>query len=239
MSEWNPRDPDAASVRYDLSEWSINQRADVAEALAEAEITHSWDGDELMIPVEIEERVDAILDEIETAASTEGSVRMLEAGERLTEYELDEWSTAERDELSEMLTEFNIAYRWEGDVLLVPTTAEDEVDECLDALETGGVVIVDDDSVPQASTETLRILFNVAQRLQRNPLDADGLTMLTILLEDIESHSAPRGVPTSVWRQATDIADQIATALADGNQPDETTAIELAGRLQAVLRPHV
>lgn len=239
MSEWNARDPDAESVRYDLSEWSINQRADVAAALADATIAHSWDGDELVVPPEVEKRVDSILDEIETSTSSNGSVRSLTADEQLTEYELDEWSTSERDELSEMLTEFNVSYRWEGDVLLVPTTSEDEVDECLDSLEKGGVVVVDDDSAPQASTETLRTLFNVAQRLQRNPLDADGLTMLTILLEDIESHRAPRGVPASVWRQATDIADQIAAALADGNQPDEITAIDLAGRLHAVLRPHV
>jgi hypothetical protein len=239
MSEWNPRDPDVETVRYDLAEWSINQRADVAAALAEAAIVHSWDADELMIPPEFEKRVDSILDEIEMSTSTSDSVRTLGADEQLTEYELDEWSPSERNELSEMLTEFNVAYRWEGDVLLVPTTSEDEVDECLDSLERGGVVIVDDDSTPQASTETLRTLFNVAQRLQRNPLDVDGLTMLTILLEDIESHRAPRGVPASVWRQATDIADQIAAALADGNQPDEITAIDLAGRLHAVLRPHV
>lgn len=239
MGEWNPRDSDVESVRYDLSEWSINQRAEVVATLAEATITHAWDGDELLVPADAEERVDAILDEIEGNSSTEDTVRALEADEPLTEYELDEWNTAERDELSEMLTEFNVAYRWEGDVLLVPTTSEDEVDECLDSLEKGGIMIVDDDSTPQASTETLRTLFNVAQRLQRNPLDADGLTMLTILLEDIESHRAPRNVPASVWRQATDIADQIAAALADGNQPDEITAIDLAGRLHAVLRPHV
>lgn len=239
MSEWNPRDPDVVSVRYDLSEWSINQRADVAAALAEATISHSWDGDELIIPTDAEERVDAILDEIEMQTATDDSAGTLKTDQQLTEYELDEWNMSERNELSEMLTESNVQYRWEGDVLLVPTTSEDEVDECLDSLERGGVVIVDDDSAPRASTETLRTLFNVAQRLQRNPLDADGRTMLTILLEDIESHRAPRGVPDSVWRQATDIADQIAAALADGNQPDEMTAIDLAGRLHAVLRPHV
>lgn len=239
MSEWNPKDPNAESVRYDLSEWSINGRADVAAALAGAAIAHSWDDDELMIPEEFEERVDVILDEIEAASSNDDLVPTLADGERLTEYELDEWSSIERDELSEMLTEFNIAYRWEGDVLLVPTTAEDEVDKFLDDLETGGVVIVDVDSTPPASTETLRTLFNVAQRLQRNPLDRDGKTLLTVLLEDIESHSAPRGVPASVWRQAIDVANQIAAAIADGNQPDEATAIDLAGRLHAVLRPHV
>lgn len=239
MTEWNPRDPDTESVRYDLSEWSINQRADIAAMLADASISHTWDAEELLVPVEDEVRVDSMLDEIETPSSDAGSSTALSADEQLTEYELDEWSPVEREELSQMLNEFNVVYRWEGDVLLVPTTSEDEVDECLDSLEKGGVVIVDEESAPQASTETLKTLFNVAQRLQRNPLDADGLTLLAILLEDIESHRAPRNVPPSVWRQATDIADQLAAALADENQPDELTAIDLAGRLHAVLRPHV
>ncbi len=239
MSEWNPRDPDTESVRYDLSEWSINQRAEIAAMLADATISHTWDGDELLVPVDDEVRVDAFLDEVEAQNSDGGSSPTLNAGEQLTEYELDEWSPTEREELSQMLNEFSVAYRWEGDVLLVPTTSEDEVDECLDSLEKGGVVIVDEASTPQASTETLRTLFNVAQRLQRNPLDADGLTLLAILLEDFESHRAPRNVPPSVWRQATVIADQLAAALADENQPDELTAIDLAGRLHAVLRPHV
>ncbi|MEO5974875.1 MAG: hypothetical protein ABIQ38_06725 [Ilumatobacteraceae bacterium] len=239
MSEWNPRDPDTESVRYDLSEWSINQRADIAAMLADATISHSWDDDELLIPVDDEDRVDAILDEIETPTSGSDSPPTLQGDEQLTEYELDEWSPSEREKLSQMLNEFNVVYRWEGDVLLVPTSSEDEVDECLDSLEKGGVVFVDDESTPQASTETLRTLFNVAQRLQRNPLDADGLTLLAILLEDIESHRSPHDVPPSVWRQATDIADQLAAALADESQPDELTAIDLAGRLHALLRPHV
>ena len=239
MSSLDPNDPDAQTVRYDLADWSINQRADVAAALAEAEIVHAWDADELLVAAEVEDRVDSILDDLEAASSQGKSPSTLGSGERLTEYELDEWSDIERTELSEMLTELDIAFRWEGEVLLVSTSDEDEVDECLDALESGGVVTIDGEAPPQARHETLQTLSKVAQRLQRNPLDADGLTLLSVLLEDFESHSAPRGVPDSVWRQATGIADQLAAAIADDNQPDEISAIDLAGRLHAVLRPHV
>ena len=239
MSGLDPIGPDAQTVHYDLSEWSINQRADVAAALADAEIVHSWDVDELLVAVAVEDRVDAILDDIEAASSQGKSPSTLSSGERLTEYELDEWSEIERNELSEMLTELDIAFRWEADVLLVSTSDEDEVDECLDALESGGVVTINSETLNQASNETLQTLSKVAQRLQRNPLDADGLTLLSVLLEDFESHAAPRGVPDSVWRQATGLADQLAAAIGDDNQPDEITAIDLAGRLHAVLRPHV
>lgn len=239
MSDIDPDNQYSQIVRYDLSDWSINQRADVAEALAEAEIVHSWDADELLVAPDVEGRVDTILDDLEAASLQGKSPATLGNGERLTEYELDEWSDVERDELSAMLAELDIAFRWESDVLLVSTADEDEVDECLDALESGGVVTLDSKVLPQASNETLQTLAEVAQRLQRNPLDADGLNLLSVLLEDFESHSAPRGVPDSVWRQATGIADQLAAAIADDNQPDEINAIDLAGRLSAVLRPHI
>ena len=41
MSEWNPKDPEALTTRYDLADWSVDDRADVAAALADAEVaTH-------------------------------------------------------------------------------------------------------------------------------------------------------------------------------------------------------
>ena len=44
MSDWNPLDPDAESVHYDLAEWNVDQRAAVAEVFAEAELPHAWVG---------------------------------------------------------------------------------------------------------------------------------------------------------------------------------------------------
>ena len=49
MSEWNPKDAQALSTRYDLTDWSVDERADVVGALAQAEVPHAWDGDELVV----------------------------------------------------------------------------------------------------------------------------------------------------------------------------------------------
>ena len=147
MSEWNPKDPEALTTRYDLADWSVDDRADVAAALADAEVAHSWDGSELLVAQDTEQVVDAILDDIEDELDN------LEAGDdddsgedNITEYELDEWSEGERKQLCDMLDNLDIGYRWDGTMLLVPIGVEAVVDSCLDSIDSRGVTFVDDNN---------------------------------------------------------------------------------------------
>jgi hypothetical protein len=147
MSEWNPKDSEALTTRYDLADWSVDDRADVAAALADAEVAHSWDGSELLVAQDTEQVVDAILDEIEDELDN------LEDGDdddssedNITEYELDEWSEGERKQLCDMLDNLDIGYRWDGTMLLVPIGVEAIVDSCLDSIDSRGVTFVDDDN---------------------------------------------------------------------------------------------
>jgi len=264
MSDWNPLDPDASSVHYDLAEWSINQRAAVAEMFAEAGVPHAWIGNEVVVPSELEEEADEMLDHLEqeltigggnssnTAGSQRGSRELDSASnDEITEYELDDWSMGERSRLTELLVAAEIPFRWEDALLVTLTTMEDTVDELLDAVEAGDVTIVDspnrqgdgysiisagDSSI---SGETLTNMFLAAERLQRDALDADGLKILVNVLDDIEDGGVPFGVPVPVWRQATEMADQLADALAGNDFPDEIAAMEIAQRLFVTLRPHV
>ena len=65
MTEWDPKDPDAPTVRYDLGDWSVDERVELVEMLADAEIRHDWDGNELMVPAECEAVVDAMIEDVE------------------------------------------------------------------------------------------------------------------------------------------------------------------------------
>lgn len=257
MSDWNPLDPDAESVHYDLTEWNLDQRAAVAEVFAEAEIPHAWVGNEVIVPTELEDVADQLLDRLEQEFDIEGggtsagvsSAALDDASDdEITEYELDEWTDSERSRLSELLASSGIPFRWEGALLVTLTDFEDTVDELLDAVEAGDVTIIDaggsgrgtvsaaDSSV---SGETLTNMFLAAERLQRDPLDADGLALLVRVLDDTEDGGAPFGVPLPAWRQAVELADQLADALAGSNFPDEIAAMEIAKRLFVTLRPHV
>ena len=137
MSEWNPKDADAASTRYDLTDWSVDERADVVAALAQAEVAHAWDGDELLVHQEQEEVVEDILDELEEQMDANDAEDT--ADDNITEYELDEWTEGERKQLCEMLDNLDIGYRWDGTVLLVPIGVEAVVDSCLDSIDSRGV----------------------------------------------------------------------------------------------------
>jgi hypothetical protein len=146
MSEWNPKDPEALTTRYDLSDWSVDDRADVAAALADAEVAHSWDGSELLVAQDTEQVVDAILDEIEDELDNLDDADDDSGEDNITEYELDEWSEGERKQLCDMLDNLDIGYRWDGTMLLVPIGVEAVVDSCLDSIDSRGVTFVDDNN---------------------------------------------------------------------------------------------
>ena len=59
-STWNPNDPDAVKVHYDLAGWSFEQRAELAAACRGRD-PHAWDGDELIVPEQIEDAVDDVV----------------------------------------------------------------------------------------------------------------------------------------------------------------------------------
>jgi hypothetical protein len=147
MSEWNPKDPEALTTRYDLADWSVDDQADVAAALADAEVAHSWDGSELLVAQDTEQVVDAILDDIEDELDNLEDGDDDDSGEdNITEYELDEWSEGERKQLCDMLDNLDIGYRWDGTMLLVPIGVEAVVDSCLDSIDSRGVTFVDDNN---------------------------------------------------------------------------------------------
>lgn len=149
VSDWDPRDPDAATVRYDLEEWTVDERAEAAATLAEVGVAHSWDGDELLVPAIDEERVDDLLDRLEErlgiGVDDDDDDDEPDAN-GIVEYGLDEYSEAERSRLGEMLDNLDVGYRWQGAILLVPAAVEPLVEQCLEAIDddADGVEFVDD-----------------------------------------------------------------------------------------------
>lgn len=142
--DWDPRDPESPTTRFDLSNWTVDDRAEVIAALAEAEIAHSWDGDELLVSQDNEDAAEQILDEIEATFDDDDDPDDESDDDNVTEYELDDWTEGERSKLSEMLDTLDIGYRWEGPILVVPIGVEDVVDSCLDSIDGRGTEVVDD-----------------------------------------------------------------------------------------------
>mgnify|MGYP006271044549 FL=1 len=128
VSDWNPRDPEAASTRFDLAEWSVDERADVVAKLAAENIQHGWDGDELLVPQSEEEVVEDILDELEDMFDND-------IDSDTAEFDLVDWSDEERAKLCNMLDNLDIGYRLDDGVLIAPIGAEQVIESCIDSIE--------------------------------------------------------------------------------------------------------
>ena len=161
----------------------------------------------------------------------------------ITEWELDEWTPEARDELTIALTESGIAHKWEETVLLAASSFEVDVEEILDDLENDEQndeqSDEQDDDGDSADSKVLGQLSAVAQIISRNPSDTNSIRTLERLLEEIDGASAPSEFSDSVWRQIKDLVNQIEEALVGRTEPDESTAMDIAGRLFAILRSNV
>ena len=98
MLDWNPNDPDTVKVHYDVSAWSIDQRAELSEALAEEDLAHVWEGDELVVPEELEADVDLLFERLEAVLGP--FAVPLDADDPGVEFGLDEWPAGDRATLA-------------------------------------------------------------------------------------------------------------------------------------------
>lgn len=256
---WNPDDPDATRVVYDLSMWSFDQQAELAAELAEAEVPHAWNGSDLMVPEECEAAADGVINAVEARLGIVYDVSAghahdnpsaasvgLTPGQPVTEYELDEWSDHQRELLGRAFTRQSIPFRWVDDVVLVHTDDEDVVEALMDMVENGEVGLSealgehdDGDDDERLPFETLTVFFLAGDRLRRDPLDADGLEQLLEAVDAAESERPPYGVDLRLWKRVCELADELAGALVDDEIPDEDAAMDIAAELHDLLRPYI
>ena len=52
-------------IVYELGDWTAEERADLGDRLAADGISHRWEGDDVVVAEDDEERVESILDELE------------------------------------------------------------------------------------------------------------------------------------------------------------------------------
>lgn len=241
--EFDPTDPDVVKVHYDLSTWNFDQRAELAEVLAESGLPHVWDGEELVVPEVVEAEADAVLERLERELGPFPIV--LEEGEPATEFGLDEWSEVDRRVLTESLVDSEIPHRWEGTTVVVAADAEDAVDDLLDAIEAGELLSADEQGA-EPPDGALSTIFLAADRLAKDPLDARARTTLLELRGQIDARHPPYAFAPRTWARTVDgVGAIVARIEADAVGPgapdtDESSdVIGLAQDLRALIRPYV
>jgi len=244
--DFDPEDPTVVKVHYDLAGWSIDHRAELAQALAETGIPHSWDGDELVVPELVEAQTDALFERLEEALGPFPIA--LADDDESTEFGLDEWSDADRAVLAQSLIESEIPHRWDGTTVVVARDAEDVVDDLLDAIEEGELLGADEESAgpPDGALGTI---FLAADRLAREPLDARARRSLLDLHGELDPDQPPYAFAPRTWSRAVagvgEIVDLVTDEARRGPSTGDAAAEEgsavaaSADALRNLLRPFV
>lgn len=231
--DFDPNDPEQVKVHYNLAGWTFDQRAELAETLAEHGVPHIWDGEELVIPESIEEPVDTLFELLE--AEIGPFPIPLFDDDPATEFGLDEWPVGDIESLKTSLVEAEIPHRWERSTLFVATDAEHVVDDLLDAIENGEVASLDEDS--EAPDGALHELFAAADRLRRDPTHSSAREKILELVPQLSPTAPPFGLPAGSWAAMVDSGGKLVAAFRSGAPTDELQ--ESAENLHAVCRPWV
>jgi hypothetical protein len=249
--------PEEEQVVYELGEWPLDLQAAAAEALAESEIPHAFDGTDLVVHVDWEQSVDELLEDVERAAGgvpvaadaavgseDEAEIDSDELDDGEIVYELDDWTPEQREAVETRLTDAGIDHRWEDETSLVVGSAHEAVVENLlddieypDALD---VEPVDEKEAAEATSfEVLSAMYLAADRLKGHPLDAAGLADLTEAIEAADADVPPYGITPGLWHNAVDQANALADAVTDEDADRTPEVIEKATALRELLRPYV
>jgi hypothetical protein len=232
--EWDPNDPDTVKVHYDVSAWSLDQRAELTEALADADLAHVWEGEEVVVPEALEAEVDALFARLEELL---GPFPVgLDEDDRGVQYELDEWPAPDRQTFAHALIEGQVPHRWEGATVIVATDAESTVDELLDGIEQGTLVLASGGGGPPDGA--LDMMFRCADRLARDADDRLGANDLRELVPRLAATSPPYGVSVATWARIVDAADGLGD-LVDDETSSSSDIIGAAQELRSLVRSFV
>ena len=250
--DFDPNDDQIVKVHYDLSAWTFDHRAELAEALAGAGLPHYWDDEELVVPEAVEPATDAMFEQLEAEL---GPFPVgLDPDDESVEYGLDEWSGTDRSTLTDALVEAEIPHRWTSTTIRVAADAEEDVDALLDAIEAGELGPVDDGGTNEPPDGVLSDIFLVANKLSKDPFDAKARRQLIDLDGVVDKKHPPYALSPRVWSQAVAavaaIVDRIhADADGDGGADSEveedvhleesSDVIGLAQQLRSVVREYV
>lgn len=233
VPDWDPNDPEAVKVHYDVSTWSLDQRGELSAALAEAEVAHLWDGDELVVPEDAEGEADAIFERLEELLGPFAVA--LDPDDAGVEYGLDEWPPADRRTLGQALIERAVPHRWDRTTVVVATDREAEVDELLDAVEQGTVVLEAGTPGGEPPAGALSTLFSAGDRLARDPDDRTGGDELRDLTPQLDRKLPPYGIDVPTWAGTVEAAQALLELIED-EDASSSDVIGAAQHLRSLVR---
>ncbi len=223
-------------VVYELGSWPRRAVVALQEHLDAAGLGHGWDDGELHVDPDDEEEVDELVALVETAFGIDDDGRG-SVPDSDTAYDLAHWTEAVRAEAERRLDEAGIRHGWEyGSELVVREDDVDAVNDILDGLEHPEALAPEEDDGGDDAL-VLSELFLAADRLRRDPGDADATARLAAALRSAEVADVPYGVDPETWMRARALGETLRARLISGDLP--FTIQDTATELRAHLAPLV
>ena len=161
-------------------------------------------------------------------------------------YDLIEWPPGDRTIATADLVELGIPYRWEeGVVLIVPASAEEQVDALLDEIDENAEAEPGDEAFPAPDGEdggeeavtAMGDLFVAADSLQHAEFDEQKVVEFMEAAASVGQLSAPYGIEDQVWARIQRESAAIVDSLEKGG--DDDAIVEATAALRNLLRQYV
>lgn len=230
-----PERPDQPS--RDLAAWATESRELLAALLAGRGIEHVWQGTTLVTPSGDEEAVQALVTEVESAATS-----MWEDEEPRVVYEVGGWPVGAQSTVASRLAEMNINHAWDADGdLIVAEADEAAVEAIFDEIELPDGD-EDADEEPYDGPDAMEVmsqLFVAADRLRKNSLDPDGVLAAVEWSDHAEAVPLPFGLTPAVWKDIVGQSVALREAIEADDEDGDDRIHELAESLRDRLRQFV
>ena len=217
-------------VAYELHEWALESRLMLAQLLTAEKVPHAWQGTTLMVHEDVEEAVDALVEEVEAATD-----QRIEPGEEVVGFEMDGWSAELQADLITRIGAAGVPHEIDEDGDLVVREADEEqVELVIEDL----IARADDEGLEELDgldvNALLSSLFVACDRLRRDARDADGVLGAVSHGRRLTEIRTPFGFAASSWRGLRDQSWELVEML-EGSGVDDDEIRTHAHELRDVL----
>ncbi len=243
----------ADQMAYELDEWTGDARVVLDGMLNRESIPHVWEIGTLVVRSQDEERVDELVDEVESS-----EIPTLDPDADQVVYEISGWTEDQLTDLEAALLAEGIPHGIDesGD-LVVLEADEDRVEPILDRIDMEDVLTADavqadgegsaeeppasstDEDDGLAAQEVMSALFINADRLMKDPDDRDDVARFSTAADQADALSLPYGFSPAVWDDVKAKVAALRSLLGDEYEADADDVIEAARVLRQTLRQYV
>lgn len=241
-------------LAYELHTWALENRVMLRQLLTVDNVSHAWQGTTLTVHHSLEEKVDALISEVQSSYSLD-----ITSDDDLTSYDISEWTHEMRAELSEQLTRLMVAHTLQTEQttgrdadrdadteqttdqaqestqmltheLIVRESDEEKADLLIEDMLTRAqeVNMVELDGL--AVNSLLSSLFVACDRLKRNCHDVTGVSEATRHTQQLVQVKTPFGFSAVQWHELQEKARTLLNLIGSEDADPE----ELQGLAQLI-----